>query len=186
MKQLKYAMAGGAAGSFIGPIHRMAVRMDALADLSTYGNDNGLDDDASILMRMSKGAKVSLVTSKVATGEENGVRLRVYGRKASLYWDQEAPNYLSVKYPFRPEMIYKRKAPYVDGLSSRSVAASRFPAGHHEGFVEALANIYDEFVAAVITRKARDFPGAREGVRSMKFVEAALRSAAHGSKWVRV
>ena len=157
-----------------------------LADLSSFAPGNRLDDDASILMRLSGGAKASLVTSKIATGEENGVRLRVYGDKASLYWDQEAPNYLSVKYPFRPEMIYKRKAPYVDGLSARSVAASRFPAGHHEGFVEALANIYDEFVAAVITRKARDFPGAREGVRSMKFVEAALRSAAHGSKWVRV
>jgi len=183
MKQLKYAMAGGAAGSFIGPIHRMAVRMDALADLSTYGNDNGLDDDASILMRMSKGAKVSLVTSKVATGEENGVRLRVYGRKASLYWDQEAPNYLHVKYPDAPERIWKRKASYVADASTASTRASRFPAGHHEGFVEALANIYDEFVKAVCTRRTADFPGAREGIRSMKFVEAALKSAKACSRW---
>lgn len=157
-----------------------------LADLSSFAPGNRLDDDASILMRFSGGAKASVVTSKIATGEENGVRMRVYGDKASLYWDQESPNYLSVKYPFRPEMIYKRKAPYVDGLSARSVAASRFPAGHHEGFVEALANIYDEFVAAVLTRKGRDFPGAREGVRSMKFVEAALKSAARGNRWTVV
>ena len=157
-----------------------------LADLSSYANATGLDDDASILMRLEGGVKAALVTSKVATGEENGVRLRVYGDKASLFWDQEAPNYLSVKYPTKPEMIYKRKAPYVGDLSARSVAASRFPAGHHEGFVEALANIYDEFVAAVVSRRKRDFPGAREGIRSMRFVEASLKSNAKGNRWVRV
>ena len=157
-----------------------------LADLSTYGNDAGLDDDASILMRLSAGAKAALVTSKVATGEENGVRLRVYGRKASLYWDQESPNYLSVKYPDAPERIWKRRASYVRGASAGADAASRFPAGHPEGFVEALASVYDEFVAAVKTRKARDFPGPIQGIRSMKFVEAALESSAKGSVWVKI
>ena len=157
-----------------------------LADLSSFSNSAGLDDDASILMRLSGGAKASLVTSKIATGEENGVRLRVYGDRASLHWDQEAPNYLSVRYPMRPEMVYKRKAPYVGDISPRSVAASRFPAGHHEGFVEALANIYDEFVAAIVSGRQRDFPGAREGVRSMRFVEAALKSSKAGGRWIRV
>ena len=195
-----------------------------LADLSSFAS-GGLDDDASILMRLGEGgdrpsacsasltrsraatdsiaacsasltrsrtaadaisAKASLVTSKIATGEENGVRLRVYGDKASLFWDQEAPNYLSVKYPMKPEAIYKRKAPYVDAVSARSVEASRFPAGHHEGFVEALCNIYDEFVAAVRTRKTRDFPGAREGIRSMRFVDAALKSNKAGNRWTKV
>ena len=156
-----------------------------LADLSSYAS-GGLDDDASILMRLGGSAKAALVTSKIATGEENGVRLRVYGEKASLHWNQEAPNYLSVKYPMKPEAVYKRKAPYVGDLSARSVEASRFPAGHHEGFVEALANIYDEFVAAVVSRKRRDFPGAREGIRSMRFVEAALKSDKAGNKWTRV
>ena len=157
-----------------------------LADLSSFANTAGLDDDASILMRLSGGAKASLVTSKVATGEENGVRFRVYGDRASLHWDQEAPNYLCVKHPMRPDMVYRRKAPYVGEISSRSVAASRFPAGHHEGFVEALANIYDEFAAAVVSGKTRDFPGAREGVRSMRFVDAALKSAKAGCRWTRV
>ena len=157
-----------------------------LADLSSFAPGNRLDDDASVLMRLSGGAKASLVTSKVATGEENGVRLRVYGAKASLFWDQESPNYLTVKYPFRPEMTFKRRAPYMQDLSEAAQRASRFPAGHHEGFVEALANIYDEFVAAVVSRKARDFPGARAGVRSMRFVEAALASAKAGSSWVRL
>lgn len=157
-----------------------------LADLSSFSNTVGLDDDASVLMRLSEGAKATFVTSKVATGEENGLRLRVYGQKASLFWDQEAPNYLHVRYPTEPERIYKRNAPYVAGISSRSAEASRFPAGHHEGFGEALANIYDEFTAAVMTRKPHDFPGSREGIRAMRFVDAALRSARSGSRWVRV
>ena len=157
-----------------------------LADLSSFAPGNRLDDDASILMRLTGNAKASLVTSKIATGEENGVRLRVYGDKASLHWDQEAPNYLHVKYPTKPEMIYKRRAPYVADLSAAANRASRFPAGHHEGFVEALGNIYDEFAAAVISRRERDFPGARAGIRSMRFVEAALKSSKQNCKWVRI
>ena len=167
---------------------------ELLADLSTFAPGNRLDDDASILMRLGeksgtrKGtvAKAALVASKIATGEENGVRLRVYGDKASLFWNQEAPNYLSVKYPFKPEAIYKRNAPYVKDVSEASARLSRFPAGHHEGFVEALANIHDEFAEAVRTRKRRDFPGAAEGIRSMRFVEAALKSARGGCRWTKI
>jgi len=157
-----------------------------LADISSFAPGNRLDDDASILMRLENGAKACVMVSKIATGEENGMRLRVYGEKASLYWDQERPNYLSVKSAFKPEMIYKRNAPYVEGVSLRSKRCSRIPAGHHEGFVEALTNIYDEFCAAVINRRVTDYPGAREGVRSMRFVEAALKSAKQGGKWIRV
>ncbi len=157
-----------------------------LADLSTFAPGNRLDDDASILMRLGKSAKVSMVVSKVATGEENGVRLRVYGDKASLHWNQESPNYLSVKYPFAPERVYKRRAPFMNAVSEASVRAARLPAGHHEGFIEAFANIYDEFCAAVKDRQAHDFPSAREGVRTMRCVEAALRSNASGNAWVKV
>ena len=157
-----------------------------LADLSSFAPGNRLDDDASLLMRMDGGAKACVMVSKVATGEENGMRLRVYGDKASLFWEQERPNYLSVKYPFKPEMIFKRNAPYVADCSARSKACSRIPAGHHEGFIEALTNIYDEFCAALISRRAKDHPGAREGVRSMRFVDAALKSAKAGGKWTKV
>ena len=156
-----------------------------LAEFASFST-KGLEDDASILLRMEKGAKAAIVTSKIATGEENGVRLRVYGEKASLFWNQEAPNYLSVKYPDDPERIYKRKASYVAGASEAADRASRFPAGHHEGFVEALANIYDEFVSSVRSRKTADFPGAREGVRSMRFVDAALKSNKLGNRWVKI
>ena len=175
-----------------------------LADLSSYGNTAGLDDDATVLMRMASTTKATLVTSKVATGEENGVRLHVYGNKASIHWDQESPNYLTVKYPTKPDQIFRRKAPYIAEHSAASLSASRFPAGHHEGFVEAFANIYDGFVAAVHqvrdTQRGRDtlvasqtnspsasdFPGAREGIRSMRFVEACLKSNAKGNRWVKV
>ena len=159
---------------------------EILADLSSFAPGNRLDDDASILMRLMKGAKASLVVSKVATGEENGVRLRVYGDKASLYWNQEENNDLCVKSPLAPEKIYKRKAPYMASVSPRSVECSRIPAGHHEGFIEAFANIYDEFCAAVRDRKAHDFPGPREGVRTMRFVEAALESAKRKNIWVKI
>lgn len=157
-----------------------------LADLSSFAPGNKLDDDASILMRLSKGAKAALVTSKVATGEENGVRLRVYGEKASLFWDQEAPNYLTVKYPLAPDRIYKRNAPYVGALSAGAERASRIPAGHHEGFIEAVANIYDEFCAAVRDRRQHDHPAAREGLRAMRFVDAALASNKAGNVWTRM
>ena len=157
-----------------------------LADLSSFAPGNRLDDDASILMRLSKGAKAAFVVSKVATGEENGVRLRVYGDKASLYWNQEENNYLHVKSPFAPERIYKRNAPYVGELSAASKRLSRIPAGHHEGFIEGFANIYREFCEAVRDRKAHDFPGPREGVRTMRFVAAALRSDANGNTWEEI
>ena len=157
-----------------------------LADLSSFAPGNRLDDDASILLRLSGGAKASFVVSKVATGEENGVRLRVYGDKASLFWNQEANNYLSVKQPFGTEQIYKRNAPYVAAISETSARLSRIPAGHHEGFIEAFANIYREFCAAVRDRKAHDFPGPREGVRTMRFVEAVLRSNKNGNRWEKI
>lgn len=169
-----------------------------MADLSSFAPGNKLDDDASILMRLAKEeggeitAKASMVVSKVATGEENGVRLRVYGDKASLFWNQESPNYLSVKYPFEAERIYKRNALYVKEISDAATRSSRIPAGHHEGFIEGFANIYSEFCAAVRAKRvdfsvlARqfDYPGAEEGERTMRFVEAALKSNSSSNSFI--
>jgi predicted dehydrogenase len=157
-----------------------------LADISSFAPGNKLDDDASILMRLEKGAKAAMVTSKIATGEENGVRLRVYGDKASLFWDQEDTNYLVVKEPFGPVRIYKRNAPYIKNVSPLAVETARIPAGHHEGFIEAFANIYRGFTAAVAKRKGIDYPSANDGVRTMRFVEAVLKSAKAGSRWTKL
>ena len=156
------------------------------ADLSSFAPGNKLDDDASILMRLSKGAKAVMVTSKIATGEENGIRLRVYGDKASLVWKVEEGNYLHVKEAFGPERIYKRNAPYIAGLSAVSKRCSRIPAGHHEGFIEAFANHYREFCAALRGARGCDFPQARDGRRTIQFVDAALESSRSNAKWVRV
>ena len=156
------------------------------ADLSSFAPGNRLDDDASILMKLSKGAKAVMVTSKIATGEENGLRLRVYGDKASLVWQVEEGNYLHVKYAFGPERTYKRNAPYIAGLSEVSKRCSRIPAGHHEGFIEAFANHYREFCAALRGGRNCDFPQARDGRRTIQFVDAALKSASEGSSWVKL
>ena len=159
---------------------------EVLADLSSFAPGNRLEDDASILLRFKGGAKALLNVSKVATGEENGLRLRVYGEKASLYWNQEENDYLVLKSPFEPHRTYSRKAPYMKTASASFARTSRIPAGHHEGFMEAFANIYDEFCAAVKTREPRDFPGAHEGVRTMRFVEAVLASHKAGGAWTKV
>lgn len=154
------------------------------ADLSSFAPGNVLEDDATVMLRFTGGTKGVVVTSKVATGEENGLRLRVYGEKASLHWEVESGNYLKVKYAFEPERIYKRNAPYVKECFETAARCSRLPAGHHEGFIEALANHYREFCAAVRGVKGRDFPGAEEGRRTMEFVDAVLASGNADGRWI--
>ena len=156
------------------------------ADLSSFAPGNRLDDDASILMRLSKGAKAVMAVSKIATGEENGIRLRVYGDKASLVWKVEEGNYLRVRTASGPDRIYKRNAPCVEGLSPAAKRSSRIPAGHHEGFIEAFANHYREFCTALCGAKGCDFPQTREGRRTIQFVDAVLESGNADSKWVNV
>lgn len=156
------------------------------ADLSTFAPGNKLDDDASIMMRLEKGAKAMMITSKIATGEENGLRVRVYGEKASISWSVEDANYLYVKYPFGPEKVFKRNAPYIGELSEVSVRCSRIPAGHHEGFIEAFANHYREFCGELNGGKNRDFPRGKDGYRTIRFVDAVLESNSSKSAWVKV
>lgn len=157
-----------------------------LADLSSFAQGNCLDDDASVLLRFKGGAKASLVASKIATGEENSIRLRVYGTKASLFWEHETGNQVMVKTPVGQTIIYTRNSEAMNMRSPLAHSSTRFPAGHPEGFVEAMANLYDEFVTSVLTRKKSDCPGPCEGVRSIRFVEAALKSAHRGCKWTKI
>ena len=156
------------------------------ADLSSFAPGNRLDDDASILMKLSKGAKAVMVASKIATGEENGIRLRVYGDKASLVWKVESGNYLHLKPAFGPERIYKRNAPYIEELSPIAKRCSRIPAGHHEGFIEAFANHYREFCDAINGKTGVDFPHGKDGRRTIQFVDAVLASHKAGGCWVDV
>lgn len=155
-----------------------------LADLSTFVPGGVLDDDASVLLRLEGGAKATLAVSKIATGEENGLRLKIYGERASLVWSQEDPDRLTVREPFAPMRVYSRRMPCVRELSPAAWRAARLPAGHPEGFLEALANIYGEFCAAVRDRGRHDYPTGEDGLRTVRLVDAALASAACGSAWV--
>ena len=157
-----------------------------LADVSSFVHEAGLDDDAAVLMRLEGGAKAVLSVSKIAAGEENGLRIRFYGEKGSLFWDQENPNSLVARYPLAPDRVYRRKGPLVSDISPLAAAAVRTPAGHNEGFIEAFANIYRNFCRSVISRKAGDFPTVEDGARAMRFVEAVLDSGENGNIWMKV
>jgi predicted dehydrogenase len=167
------------------------LRIESLcADLTSFVAGRKLEDDANILVRFQAGAKGVLHASQISVGEENNLNIRVYGTKAALEWHQEHPNELIVKFPDRPRQIWRRGNAYLDGAAQRF---ARIPAGHPEGYLEAFANVYLEalraFAAEVEKRpvpRGLDFPTIDDGVEGMAFIEAAVRSARTGSRWVRL
>lgn len=157
------------------------------AELTTFVPGRGQDDDAAMLLRFAGGAKGVLQVSQVAAGEDNNLSLRVYGSEGSLQWRQEQCDELIVSRIGRPEEIWRRGAPY---LGEAARAASRVPAGHPEGYLEAFANVYREAFRAIRAEVLgqpipadADFPNIDDGVAGMQFVEAALRSARGGGIW---
>jgi predicted dehydrogenase len=160
------------------------------ADLTTFVPGRRLEDDGNLLLRFEGGARGVLHSSQVAVGEENNLSLRVYGSEASLEWQQEHPNELIVKYPDRPREILRRGNGYV---SETAQLATRIPAGHPEGYLEAFANLYREAFRAIAAEVAGeplpddlDLPGIDDGVTGMAFIEAAVASAQQGAAWVPV
>ena len=132
-----------------------------------------LEDDANLLIRYKGGAKGVLYASQICAGEENTLRIRVYGSKASLEWHQEDPNELVVKYSDAPRRIYRRANEYLSEFTKRF---TRIPAGHPEAFIEAFANIYLEVaraIEAVLDGQPVppdcDFPTVDDGVNGMAF-----------------
>ena len=139
-----------------------------------------LDDDCNALLRLEGGATGTLMASQVAAGEGNGLRLRVYGENGSLDWKQEDPNRLRVKWLDGPEEIWHAAAGY---LSAGSLAVTRLPGGHPEGYIEAFAVLYREFAEGLIAWRAgkagalpATLPGIEAGVRGMRFIERAILS----------
>ncbi|MDZ7681108.1 MAG: Gfo/Idh/MocA family oxidoreductase [Fodinibius sp.] len=121
------------------------------ADIHTFVDGRALEDDANMLVRYDGGLRGVLISSQIAIGEENGLKIKLYGDEASLVWRQENPNYLQLKHPDQPEQIYKKGNPY------NSVAANgntRIPPGHPEGFIGAFANIYAALAEAINDKKA--------------------------------
>ena len=165
------------------------LEIDSLcADLTTFVPGRLLEDDGNVLLRFSNGARGVLLASQIAVGEENGLKLRVYGERASLEWVQTDPNSLVVRWPDRPFEVRRTGGP---GVSEAATAATRLPAGHPEGFLEAFALLYRNFAAALEARLAGrdptseelDFPTIDDGVRGMAFIDAVVDSSKRGGVW---
>jgi predicted dehydrogenase len=161
------------------------------ADLSTFVPGRRVDDNVQMLMRFAGGVRGMLWASQVAVGNENNLKLRVYGEKAGLEWRQEDPNYLwFTRYGETPRRISRAGA----GASRAAAYAARFPAGLPEGYIEAFAQLYTDLAEQISARlerrrcdpAARLVPGIAEGVEGMRFVEAALASARRNAAWVKI
>ncbi len=162
------------------------------ADLNIFVEGRQLDDDGSVLLRFSNGARGVLFASQISVGEENELRIRVYGEKGGLEWLQSDPNTLIAKWMDRPKEILRSGVNYAY-YSPEALGASRLPAGHPEGYLEAFANIYKAFAGAIRTYKTTgtfdkstvDFPTIEDGVRGMKFIKAVVSSSEQNSKWLK-
>ncbi len=163
------------------------------ADLTAIVEGRRLDDDANLLIRFQGGARGVLYASQVSAGEENGLRLRVYGEQGGLEWLQEDPNTLLVKWLDRPREVLRAGADCAN-LSAEARFSCRLPSGHPEGFLEAFANLYRCFALTLDARLAGrqpapehvDFPTVEDGLRGMAFIDSAVRSSANGAEWIEL
>ncbi|MEM6462156.1 MAG: Gfo/Idh/MocA family oxidoreductase [Pseudomonadota bacterium] len=177
--------------SFVSGLETEAVA----ADLDSFVPSRRLDDNVHVMVRfkpVGKGvpAKGMIWTSQVAPGNENALRLRVYGDKGGIEWQQEHPNQLWYT-PFgKPKQMLTRGGSGTTGAAARII---RIPPGHPEGYLEGFANIYGEAAAAI--RAARKgaaapkgviYPTVEDGVAGMRFIEACVKSSARNAAWVKV
>lgn len=161
------------------------------ADLNIMVAGRALDDDGNVLLKFDNGAAGVLMASQVAAGEENALKIRVYGEKGGLEWAQQEPNTLLVKWLDKPTQILRAGANYGDRLSSFATHNCRTPGGHPEGYLEAFGNIYRNFALTLSARidgktpskEALDFPSFDDGVRGMAFIDNVVNSAASSQKW---
>jgi predicted dehydrogenase len=158
------------------------------AELSTIVPGRQVDDNAHINLRFNNGAKGMLWASMVATGHLHGLRIRVYGEKASLEWVQERPDELMLRPADGPHQILARGFSW---LSPEAQRASRLWPGHPEGYLEAFANLYVDIADAILARRdglqadplAYLFPTVEDGMLGMCFVEAAVASHKQNGRW---
>ena len=158
------------------------------AELTTFVEGRRVDDNAQILLRYANGARGALWSSQVAPGNENGLRIRVYGAKGGLEWNQVNPNYLSWSALGQPTQIIGRGASAARAAASR---VTRIPPGHPEGYLEGFANIYQEIAHAIRAARAGaapdgavTFPSIDDGVRGVAFIETAVASSKAGAQWM--
>lgn len=158
------------------------------ADLDAFVPGRQLDDNGHVMLRFEGGAKGMLWCSQVAPGNENGLRLRVYGEKGGLEWAQEDPNYLWHTPLGEPKRLITRNGA---GAGDAAARMSRIPPGHPEGYLEGFANIYSEAAEAIIAKRDGKpipadvtFPTIEDGLKGMQFIDACVRSSARNAAWV--
>jgi predicted dehydrogenase len=159
------------------------------ADLTTFVGGRRLDDDGNLLIRYEGGAKGVMIASQVSAGEENDLRIRIYGTEGGLEWRQEEPNYLYHRPAEEPERVLKRGNGY---LYEEAKRASRLPPGHPEAFFEAFANVYKGVAATIRARQEQvepdelpwDFPTVYDGARGVHFIEKTVESGRSDKKWL--
>ncbi|MEO3384912.1 Gfo/Idh/MocA family oxidoreductase [Mesorhizobium sp. CAU 1741] len=193
--------AGGATGDIGTHAYNLArfvsgLELDTLAaDLSAFVDGRRVDDNAHVMLRFkamggAPAAKGMLWASQVAPGNENALRLRVYGTKGGLEWEQEQPNHLWYT-PFgEPKRLITRGGA---GAGAAAARVSRIPGGHPEGYLEGFATIYCEAARAI--RALREgttlpddaiFPTVHDGVEGVAFIEACVRSSNENGAWTRL
>jgi predicted dehydrogenase len=161
------------------------------ADLNIMVAGRQLDDDGNILLKFENGANGVLMASQVAAGEENALKIRVYGELGGIEWAQQEPNTLTLKWLDKPMQILRAGSNYTDRLSSYATFNCRTPGGHPEGYLEAFGNLYRNFALTLSARidgttapaEALDFPTAEDGVRGMAFIDAVVKSGESKEKW---
>jgi len=158
------------------------------ADLNIVVPGRAIDDDGNVLLKFDNGANGVLVASQIAAGEENALKIRVYGEKGGLEWHQMEPNTMIVRWLDAPAQIYRTGNGYMDSFAKHN---TRTPGGHPEGYLEAFANIYKNFALTVDaklnneqpTAEMLDFPGTSDGIRGMAFIENVVASGQSDQKW---
>jgi predicted dehydrogenase len=161
------------------------------ADLNVVVAGRHLDDDGSVLLKFSNNASGVLSATQIAAGEENNLKVKIYGEKGGIEWMQQEPNTLVVKWLDKPAEILRAGANYTHVLSSFASKNCRTPGGHPEGYLEAFGNIYHNFAQTLLcrlegkepTQEMLDFPGAADGVRGMAFIESVVASGESTKKW---
>ena len=159
------------------------------ADINIVVEGRKLDDDGAVLLKFSNGASGVLMATQVAAGEENNVKIRVYGDKGGLEWQQDNANTLLLKWTDRPAEILRTGGGYLSSFASHN---TRTPGGHPEGYLEAFANLYRNFALCVKASLAgeeansewQDYPGIKEGIRGMAFIENVISSGKSEEKWL--
>ena len=192
----KRSGAGGCVGDIGTHTYQLAtfvsgLTLDEIAcELTSFVKGRKLDDNVQAMLRFKGGAKGAIWASQVAVGNENGLKLRVYGTKGGLEWTQADPNYLwFTPYGEQKRLITRGGA----GAGPAAARVTRIPSGHPEGYLEGFANLYSEIAHAIKAHRAGKkpakevtFPGIEDGVQGMAFIEACVKSSSKNGKWTKV